>query len=71
MTRFRVENQVRASRQALGMTQQDLADAVGVSRQSINSIEQGKYIPSLPLALHLARIFSLATDALFQLKENS
>ncbi|MEN6631817.1 MAG: helix-turn-helix transcriptional regulator, partial [Candidatus Polarisedimenticolia bacterium] len=42
-------------RQRLGMTQQELADAVGVSRQSINSIEQGRYIPSLPLALQLAK----------------
>ena len=51
MARLVVHNRVRESRQGLGMTQQDLADAVGVSRQSINSIEQGKYVPSLPLAL--------------------
>nr|WP_306600786.1 helix-turn-helix transcriptional regulator [Geothrix sp. 21YS21S-2] len=70
MARFVVHNRVRESRQNLGMTQQDLADAVGVSRQSINSIEQGKYVPSLPLALHLARVFGVATDALFELKES-
>ncbi|BDU72882.1 helix-turn-helix transcriptional regulator [Mesoterricola silvestris] len=69
MARFVVHNRVRESRQNHGLTQQDLADAVGVSRQSINSIEQGKYIPSLPLALHLARVFGLSTDALFELKE--
>ena len=63
-----IENSVRASRQALGLTQQELADAVGVSRQSINSIEQGKYIPSLPLALQLAKAFKCATDDLFELK---
>lgn len=63
-----IENSVRACRQELGMTQQELADAVGVSRQSINSIEQGKYIPSLPLALQLARVFKRATDDLFELK---
>lgn len=63
-----LENSVRASRQALGLTQQELADAVGVSRQSINSIEQGKYIPSLPLALQLAKVFKCATDDLFTLK---
>ncbi|MBI3131122.1 MAG: helix-turn-helix transcriptional regulator [Acidobacteria bacterium] len=63
-----MENSVRASRQALGLTQQELADAVGVSRQSINSIEQGKYIPSLPLALQLAKVFKCATDDLFELK---
>ncbi|NTV75602.1 MAG: helix-turn-helix transcriptional regulator [Holophaga sp.] len=65
-----MHNRVRESRQNLGMTQQDLADAVGVSRQSINSIEQGKYVPSLPLALHLAQVFGLATDTLFELKES-
>ncbi len=70
MARLVVHNRVRESRQGLGMTQQDLADAVGVSRQSINSIEQGKYVPSLPLALHLARVFAMATDALFELKEH-
>lgn len=69
MARFIVHNRVRESRQALGMTQQDLADAVGVSRQSINSIEQGKYVPSLPLALQLAGVFGAATDALFELEE--
>lgn len=69
MARLVVHNRVRESRQNLGMTQQDLADAVGVSRQSINSIEQGKYVPSLPLALHLAQVFGVATDALFELKE--
>ncbi len=63
-----LENSVRASRQAMGLTQQELADAVGVSRQSINSIEQGKYIPSLPLALQLAKVFKCATDDLFELK---
>jgi len=63
-----IENSVRASRQALGLTQQELADAVGVSRQSINSIEQGRYIPSLPLALQLAKAFKCATDDLFELK---
>lgn len=64
-----VDNQIRESRQSRGWTQQELADAVRVSRQSINSIEQGRYVPSLPLALELARVFGLATDDLFQLKE--
>ncbi|BDU77422.1 helix-turn-helix transcriptional regulator [Mesoterricola sediminis] len=65
-----LENRVREVRTARGLTQQDLADAVGVSRQSINSIEQGRYVPSLPLALQLARHFGLATDDLFTLKES-
>ena len=53
-----------------GMTQQDLAAACGVSRQSIISIERGRYAPSLPLGLQLARIFSCPTDELFQLVED-
>ena len=50
-----------------GWTQQQLADAVGVSRQSINSIECERYIPSLPLALSFARVFKRATDDIFAL----
>lgn len=68
--RISVENRVRELRIARGLTQQELAESVGVSRQSINSIEQGRYIPSLPLALQLAGVFGCATDDLFQLKEH-
>jgi putative transcriptional regulator len=50
-----------------GWTQQQLADAVGVSRQSINSIECERYIPSLPLALMFARVFDRSTDDIFSL----
>jgi putative transcriptional regulator len=59
-------NHVRERRATVGMTQEELADACGVSRQSINSIERGKYIPSLPLALKLAQVFGCATDDLFE-----
>ena len=51
-------------------TQQQLADAVGVSRQSINSIERNRYVPSLSLALTFARVFACSTDDIFTL-ENS
>jgi putative transcriptional regulator len=61
-------NRVKELRTARGWTQQDLADAVGVSRQSINSIERNRYIPSLPLALLFARVFGLATDEIFMLE---
>ncbi len=47
------------------MTQQELAAAAGVSRQSIVSIERGRYVPSLPLALRFAEIFKCSTDSLF------
>jgi putative transcriptional regulator len=50
-------------------TQQDLADAVGVSRQSINSIERDRYVPSLELALTFARVFRLPTDEIFRLEK--
>ena len=53
----------------MGITQVELAGAVGVSRQSIISIEKGHYIPSLPLALKFARFFHCSTDELFQLME--
>ena len=63
----RVQNRVKELRAARGWTQQQLADAVGVSRQSINSIECNRYVPSLPLALAFARIFGCATDDIFTL----
>ncbi len=52
---------------ARGWTQEQLADAVGVSRQSINSIERDRYVPSLPLALTFARVFRCSTDQIFAL----
>ena len=64
-----IENRVKELRVARGWTQQELADAVGVSRQSINSIERHRYVPSLPLALMFARVFALATDEIFTLAD--
>jgi putative transcriptional regulator len=63
----RVVNHVKEHRVRLGMTQQELARLAGVSRQSINSIERNRYVPSLALALRFAEIFSCPTDALFRL----
>jgi putative transcriptional regulator len=63
-----VTNRVRELRQARGWTQQDLAAAVGVSRQSINSIECNRYVPSLPLALAFAQVFRCSTDDIFRLE---
>ncbi|MBV9496922.1 MAG: helix-turn-helix transcriptional regulator [Acidobacteria bacterium] len=64
-----VQNRVKELRIAKGWTQQELADAVGVSRQSINSIERQRYEPSLPLALRFARVFDKPTDSIFSLEE--
>ena len=66
-----VTNKVREFRTEAGMTQAEMAKRVGVSRQSIISIEKSQYIPSLPLALKIARLFNTSTDAVFQLKESS
>jgi putative transcriptional regulator len=63
-----VVNRVRELRIDRGWTQQQLADAVGVSRQSINSIECNRYVPSLPLALAFARVFGCSTDRIFKLE---
>lgn len=65
----RLNNIVREERLRLSLTQAELADAVGVSRQSINSIERERYIPSLPLALRFARLFGRSVDELFQLED--
>ena len=62
-----IHNRVKELRDARGWTQQQLADAVGVSRQSINSIERNRYVPSLDLALRFARVFSVSTDEIFTL----
>lgn len=61
-------NRVKELRMARGWTQEELAKATGVSRQSINSIERNRYVPSLALALTFARVFRCATDEIFQLE---
>ena len=63
-----VVNRIRELRSERGWTQQQLAEAVGVSRQSINSIECNRYVPSLPLALTFARVFRCSTDEIFTLR---
>jgi putative transcriptional regulator len=64
-------NRVKELRAARGWTQEQLAKATGVSRQSINSIERNRYVPSLPLALHFARVFGCSTDEIFQLESET
>ena len=60
-----MKNRVRELRTAQGLSQGDLAAALEVSRQTINSIEQERYTPSLPLALALARFFETNVEAMF------
>lgn len=66
---FGVHNRVKELRSERGWTQERLAEAVGVSRQSVNSIERDRYVPSLPLALLFSRIFGVSTDAIFSLEK--
>lgn len=66
----KVKNVVKEFRKRSGFTQEELADAMGVSRQTIISIERGRYVPSLPLALRIAKFFGCPTDDMFELKED-
>jgi putative transcriptional regulator len=60
-----MDNRLRELRTAKGWSQGDLADALGVSRQSINALETGKFDPSLPLAFRIARLFSKRIEDIF------
>jgi putative transcriptional regulator len=63
-----IRNRVKELRNEREWTQQQLADLVGVSRQSINSIERERYVPSLQLALTFARVFKCSIDEIFTLE---
>jgi putative transcriptional regulator len=65
-----VRNEVRSVRRRVDMTQLDLARAVGVSRQTIISIEQGRYRPSVELALRIARTLRAGVEELFILEDD-
>jgi putative transcriptional regulator len=60
-----MRNDVRELRAVQGLSQGQLASAVGVSRQTINAIETGRYTPSLPLAIELARFFQRSVEEVF------
>ena len=60
-----MRNQVREQRIQREMSQGDLAEALGVSRQTVISIESGRYLPSLPLAFAIARFFDVTVDKMF------
>lgn len=67
--RHDVRNLVRQQRILHDMTQQDLADRVGVTRQTILSIEKERYTPSVALALSIAEAFGVSVETIFQLKK--
>lgn len=60
-----MRNEVRGLRTAMALSQQSLGEALGVSRQTINAIEQCRYDPSLPLAIRLARYFGRTVEEVF------
>lgn len=60
-----MENRIRVLRAEHRWTQADLAQRLGVSRNSVNAIENGKYDPSLPLAFRIARLFGLSVEEIF------
>ena len=64
-----VRNRVRELRTHVELSQAELGDVMGVSRQTINSIENGRYLPSLPLAIELARYFRTTVEELFTPEE--
>ena len=65
-----MKNYIKIERARHNLTQGDLAEKVGVSRQTINSIETKKYIPSAVLALKIAKIFNRPLDSLFELDDD-
>lgn len=64
-----MNNKIRVARAEVRMTQQQLAEAAGVSRQTINAIESGKFVPSTVLALKMAQIFGKRVEDIFQLED--
>ncbi|MGW7456480.1 helix-turn-helix transcriptional regulator [Streptomyces sp. NPDC054797] len=64
-----VRNEVRQLRVAQGLSQQALGAVLGVSRQTVNAIEQDRYDPSLPLAMRIARHFGLTVEEIFHVDE--
>lgn len=65
-----MRNRLKVLRAEHDLSQADLAERVGVSRQTINSIETGKYDPGLPLALRIGRLFSRPVEEIFDLDED-
>ena len=64
-----MKNTIRVERAIKNMTQADLAEAIGVSRQTINTIESNKYVPSTVLALKIAKVFNKPLEEIFMLED--
>jgi putative transcriptional regulator len=66
-----MKNNLRVQRAIKNITQAELADLIQVSRQTINTIESGKYVPSTVLALKLAGVFQIPVEQIFELEEGN
>ena len=64
-----MKNRIKIERATHDLTQQQLADRIGTSRQTINAMELGKYVPSTALALKLSRVFGKTVNEIFFLEE--
>ena len=68
---MKLSNRVKALRRQTDWTQEQFADLIGVTRQTVISLEKGSYTPSLLLAMHIARIFDRPIEDIFYLEEES
>lgn len=64
-----MKNKIRIHRAIHNLTQEDLANRISVSRQTINTMESGKYVPSTALALKMAKVFGVPVEELFELED--
>ena len=64
-----MKNNIKVQRAIHSLTQQDLADKIGVSRQTINAMEAGKFVPSTVLALKISKLFEKPVNEIFELEE--
>lgn len=64
-----MKNRLKVARAEMNITQGELAERIGVTRQAVNSIELGKYVPSTVLALKMAQLFGKKVEELFQLED--
>jgi putative transcriptional regulator len=65
-----MKNTIKVERAKKNLTQAELADKIGVSRQAVNSIETGKFVPSTVLALKMAKLFGTTVEIIFQLEKS-
>ena len=65
-----MKNNIKVQRAILNITQEELAKRIGVSRQTVNALEAGKYVPSTVLALKISKYFKMNVEEIFQLEDN-